>query len=155
MITLIEEQSTGAKTRVSNQKVISKLFQLNAINQKQLVAAMRLYNDYCHGCGSAISSSLVNEKSDIYKKFHKFETITIAKSRFSGAMNIFSEEELEVIKWTVINDNYLKYFCRIKAGHSYSDMTKSEYQAKNYKILRHALDLLSNYYETVKSQFVH
>ncbi len=133
--------------RVRNQLVISKLFGIGRINIEQFLAARRLYNDYCNvNYFNSLKSKGVVELSSNKSYSGNMAIIADTKKRYERAMNCFSKEELSIIEWTVINDDYLKYYCRVKACQSLKDVSQPKYQAYAHDVLRRALDKLTNYY---------
>lgn len=135
-------------TRVRNQMVISKLFSIGRINIEQFRAAKRLYRDYCNlnYFNSLRSKGVVELSSDKASYSSSMAAITDTRKRFDRAMNSLSKEELSIIVWTVINDDYLKYYCRVKACESLKYISRPKYRALAYDILRRALDKLAKYY---------
>lgn len=96
--------------RVRNQLVISKLFSIGRINTEQFCAARRLYSDYCKvNYFNSLKSKGVVELSNNAIYSGDLGVIDTRK-RYERAMNSFSKEELSIIEWTVINDDYLKYY---------------------------------------------
>jgi hypothetical protein len=133
-------------TRVRNQTVIGKLYGIGRINIEQFCAARRLYSDYCKvNYFNSLKSKGVVELSNNASYSGDLGVIDTRK-RYERAMNCFSKEELSIIEWTVINDDYLKYYCRVKACQSLKDVSRPKYQAYAHDILRRALDRLVKYY---------
>lgn len=133
-------------TRVRNQPVISKLFSIGRINIEQFRAARRLYSDYCNAnYFNSLKSKGVIELSNNASYSSDLGVIDTRK-RYERAMNCFNKEEFSVIEWTIINDDYLKYYCRVKACEGFEDVSRPKYRAYAHDILRRALDKLSGFY---------
>ena len=134
-------------TRVRNQTVIGKLYGIGRINTEQFCAASRLYNDYCNvNYFSNLKSKGVIELSNNTSYLSNLGIISDTRKRFERAMNAFNKEELSIVEWAVINDDYLKYYCRVKACEGLKDVSRPKYQAYAHDVLRKALDKLFKYY---------
>lgn len=134
-------------TRVRNQLVISKLFNIGRISIEQFRAASRLYSDYCNiNYFNSLKSKGVVELSNNTSYSSNLGVIADTRKRFERAMNAFNKEELSIVEWAVINDDYLKYYCRVKACEGLKDISRPKYQAYAHDVLRRALDKLVKYY---------
>jgi hypothetical protein len=134
-------------TRVRNQMVISKLLSIGRINIGQFCAASRLYSDYCNiNYFNSLKSKGVVELSNNTSYSSNLGVIADTRKRFERAMNTFNKEELSIVEWAVINDDYLKYYCRVKACEGLKDISRPKYQAYAHDVLRKALDKLVKYY---------
>lgn len=142
-------KSTKSITRVRNQTVISRLFSIGTINADQFLAARKLQaQHYYADCAHTLKSKFVVTLGSKVKRPTGYEDQLYAKRNLEHAMGELNDEERSIVEWTIIKDEYLKYYCDVKSKENHiPTMSKVAYKKYVYRILCHALDKLAKNYD--------
>lgn len=125
-----------ALKRIRNQKVIDKLLSLEAISEEQHYAGCQFYKDYYLANYYKIIKSrmIMVQTRSLGSSRNDLDEILSARQSYEGARSLLSSKEIEVIDWTVIQDEFLKYYGNTKEA---------------CHILRSGLSKLSKFYGVI------